>query len=148
MANILMDDRLCWLGLLGLMEPMRMPKQLLFGELEKRRPCHGMKKRWQDVVTLDLQAVGIKDAWYEVAQDREAWYQVCSNGIRSLVEQTRSVCAANLARGSGIYTCPCERTFCRKGDQSKHGIATFAAALQPSYPYHFVQGSALGHHYH
>lgn len=28
----------------------RMPKQILFGELEKTRPAHGTKKRWRDAV--------------------------------------------------------------------------------------------------
>ena len=46
------------LGHLGRMEEERLPKKLLFGELVKKRLCHETKKRWQDGVKLDLQAIG------------------------------------------------------------------------------------------
>ena len=123
MADLLMKHRLRWLGHLGHMEPNRLPKQMLFGELQKKRPCHGTKKRWRDAVTSDLQAIGIKDSWYEIAQDRKKWHQVCTDGIRAVAEQkrhTRSVCAASLARGSGDYPCPCGRSFRWKGDRTRH----------------------------
>ena len=51
-----------------------MPKQLLFGELEKRRPCHGTKRRWRDVAEADVKAVGTGDGWCDLAQDRQAWF--------------------------------------------------------------------------
>ncbi len=38
------DRRLQWLGHLGRMEDKRLHKQVLFGELKKKRPCHGVKK--------------------------------------------------------------------------------------------------------
>ena len=85
MANILMYNQLCWLGHSGCMEPVHMPKQLQFGKLEKRRPCHGTKKRGWDVVTSDLQTVVVKDAWYEVAQYREVWYQVSSMHVYLII---------------------------------------------------------------
>ena len=54
-----------------------MPKQLLFGELERPQPRHGTKRRWRDLVEEDVQAVGLGVAWYEVAQDRKQWEEVC-----------------------------------------------------------------------
>ena len=66
-----MAHRLRWLGHLGRMEPERIPKQLLFGELEEKRPSHGTKRRWRDVVKSDLQVIGIQDRWYELCQDRK-----------------------------------------------------------------------------
>ena len=36
-------------------------KQLLFGELEKKRPSHSIKRRWRDVVAANNKAVGIED---------------------------------------------------------------------------------------
>ena len=35
----------------------RLPKQLMFGELLKKRPFYGAKKRWRDEVMTDLQAI-------------------------------------------------------------------------------------------
>ena len=35
----------------------KITKELLFGQLVKKRPCHGTKKRWRDGVKLDLQGM-------------------------------------------------------------------------------------------
>ena len=40
-CDFIMERRLCWLGHLGHMSDDRLPKQLLFGELQKTRPFHG-----------------------------------------------------------------------------------------------------------
>ena len=60
---------------LARMEPSRMPKQLLFGELGKKRPSHGTKRRWRDVATADIKAVGVKMmggmTWYRTGKHGE-----------------------------------------------------------------------------
>ena len=43
---------------MGRMDEQCAPKQLLFGELVKRRPFHGPKKKWRDEVMNDLCALG------------------------------------------------------------------------------------------
>ena len=71
--DIIMDRRLQWLGHLGRMGDERMPIRMLFGELRKKRACHGTKKRWRDQVSGDLQMLGLKENWHEVCQDRKEW---------------------------------------------------------------------------
>ena len=75
--DLLMAHRLRWLGHLGRMEDERLhvPKKLLFGEQVKKRPCHGVKKRWRDGLSFDLQATGIGNGWYCLVhvQDRSLW---------------------------------------------------------------------------
>ena len=46
-------------GYLGQMDDGCTPKQLLFGELLRRQPFHGVKKRWCDEVTGDLHAISV-----------------------------------------------------------------------------------------
>ena len=69
-ADFVLDQRLRWLGHLGCMSSDRLPKQLLFGELLKKRPFYGAKKQWRDEVMSDLRAISVED-WYVVCQDRE-----------------------------------------------------------------------------
>ena len=123
MAEILMKHRLRWLGHLARMESHRMPKQLLFGELQKKRPSHGTKRRWRDVAAADIKSVNAGAEWYDLAQDRNAWAAVCKEGIESLVDQHQyGTYTANLSRlnRAGSYPCPCGRSFRRKGDRTRH----------------------------
>ena len=39
-----------------------------------KRPCHGAKKRWRDVLKVDLQAIGVYNRWYEFCQDRKGGF--------------------------------------------------------------------------
>ena len=63
-ADFNMERRLHWLGHLVRMADDRVPKQLLFGELRKKRPFHGTKKRWRGGVLSDLKAITIDNCWY------------------------------------------------------------------------------------
>ena len=46
-SDIILEQRLRWLGHVGCMDEERLPNRLLFGELNMKRPCHrGAKKRW------------------------------------------------------------------------------------------------------
>ena len=106
-------------GHIARMGDERLPKKLLFVEFEKKRPFHGTKKRWHDGVKSDLQAIGIGDSWYDLAQERSLWRKSCIEGIRS--QQMRaSDCTANRMDKSSGYLCPCGRSFRRKGDLTRH----------------------------
>ena len=41
MKKVLLERRLRWLGHVARIEPYRIPKQLLFGELQKKDPATG-----------------------------------------------------------------------------------------------------------
>ena len=53
------------------MDEERLPNRLLFWELNMKSPCHWAKKRWRDVLKVDLQAIGVYDRWYELCQERK-----------------------------------------------------------------------------
>ena len=120
--NLLPKQRLRWLGHMPHMKPSHSPKQLLFGELEKKRPSHGTNRRWRDIAVTDIKAAGDNDSWYDYAQDRQAWEALCKDGLLSLTEQQHSHCPFGLpiTDRPTSYPCQCGRLFCRKGDHTRH----------------------------
>ena len=52
-SDIILEQRLRWLGHVGRMDEERFPNSLLFGELNMKRPCHRTKKRWRDILKVD-----------------------------------------------------------------------------------------------
>ena len=70
-SDIILEQCLRWLGHVGCMDEERFPNRLLFGELNMKTSCHRAKKRWRDVLKVDLQAIGVYDRWQELCQDRK-----------------------------------------------------------------------------
>jgi hypothetical protein len=54
------------------MEENRIPKRVLYMNLETRRPSGRPRKRWQDEVREDGRMVG-REEWQEKVYDREEW---------------------------------------------------------------------------
>lgn len=120
MSHLLMEQQLQWLGHVARMEPYRLPNQMLFGELLKKRLCHGTKRRWRDVAVADLKAVGIDDSWFELPQDRNLWKALCKDGLRNVADHEYSCLPSAATNNSSSYPCQCGRSFCRQGDCTRH----------------------------
>ena len=104
--DIIMDPRVEWLGHLWCMEDERLPKVMLFGELIKKRPWHGTRKRWRDQMSGDLQAVGINESWYQLCQDRKQWLATCQEGVDEVAScRKMNTCTANRHSQDRPYVC-------------------------------------------
>eukprot|EP00117_Sycon_ciliatum_P023228 scpid30807/ scgid4805/ Transposon TX1 uncharacterized 149 kDa protein; ORF 2 len=122
MADVIRKHRLRWLGHVARMKETRLPKQMLFGELPCKRPQHGPKKRWRDVVSSDFAVIGLSEAdWYDTAQERSTWFQCC----RQRVEKE-----------APDIPCPnyrCDRVFRRPGDFKRQAACAILhiSSLEP-----------------
>jgi len=48
--------------------------RVLVGKPEGKRPLGGPRRRWEDNIKMDIQAVGYRGMdWIELAQDRDRW---------------------------------------------------------------------------
>ena len=98
-----------------------MPKRVLFGELRKKRACHGPKRRWRDQMLGDLQAVRMKEEWYQLCQDRKKWVKRCREGVGEVASsRRRNTCAANRQSQEKTFVCACGRRFRRQRDLTRH----------------------------
>ena len=59
--------------------------------------------------TWTIKAAHVADDWYEVAQNRQKWLQVCTDGARSAVKQhqQQEEHSTNITSASDNFTCPC-----------------------------------------
>ena len=87
----------------------------------KKRLFHGPKKRWCDELVSDLHAIGVKDGWHQLCQDRKEWSELCSCAVDVLAQSRgRNTGAANIFSNLGIFYCVCGRHFRRQGDITRH----------------------------
>ena len=71
----LRTTRLLWVGTLLRMSGGRLPKRIMFGNLEGavRRGRGGKEKEWTDCVQSDIRAFGITGDWKAMALKAEVW---------------------------------------------------------------------------
>ena len=83
--------RLLWAGTLLRMSGRRLPKRIMFGNLEGavRRGPGGKEKEWTDCVQSDIRAFGITGDWKTMAFKAEVWVEAVTEGERRFMAAWR-----------------------------------------------------------
>ena len=68
----------------------------------------------------DLQALRMKEEWYQLCQDRKEWAVRCKEGVNEVASCRKNLCAANRQSQEKTYVCACGRSFRRQGDLTRH----------------------------
>ncbi|PFX23927.1 putative uncharacterized transposon-derived protein F52C9.6 [Stylophora pistillata] len=92
MFTLVRERRLRWLGHVFGMEDGRIPKNLLYGELESGSRRIGRPKlRFKDVCKRDMVATGLPtDKWELPAADRSDWRSLCSLALQAGEERLKA----------------------------------------------------------
>ena len=121
--TILMKSQIRWAGHVVRMPDHRLPKHLLYGELQQgRRTQGGQRKRFKDSLKASLKAFSINpDTWEEATTDRPGWRSLTHKGAvnceekRTLVAEerrlTRKLRASTVDPGDNLPCPNCNRTF-------------------------------------
>ena len=120
-SAMLSTRRLRWLGHVRRMDNGRLPKDLLYGQLEQGTRLKGRPYlRYKDICKRDLQSTHINaNTWEDVAADRVGWRRAVKEGVAAAEEdrknnreakRQRRTATANHQRTTG-FACPrCSRT--------------------------------------
>ena len=83
--------RFLWAGTLLRMNGGRLPKRIMFGNLEGavRRGRGGKEKEWTDCVQSDIRAFGITGDWKTMALKAEVWVEAVTEGGRRFMAAWR-----------------------------------------------------------
>ena len=83
MPSLFIQRRLSWLGHAYCMEPHRLPREILYGELrEAIRRVGRPLLRYKGVIKRDLRSALIDtSAWEDIAKHRDAWRQSVKAGV-------------------------------------------------------------------
>ena len=87
----LQTRRLLWAGTLLRMSGGRLPKRIVFGNLESavRRGRGGKEKEWTDCIQSDIRAFGIAGDWKATALKAEVWVETVTEGGRRFMATWR-----------------------------------------------------------
>ena len=89
MTTILKQKRLRWLGHVHRMDETRIPKQLMYAELETGARPHGRPFiRFIDKCKRDVKGIEMStDTWHTLAADRDSWKNEVNNGLKYFQEK-------------------------------------------------------------
>ena len=81
----ILQHRLRWAGYVVRMGPSRLPRIMLYGELNEGTRPHGRPKLWyKDQLKCSLKQAGINiQSWEHLANDRAAWRRKIRDGVES-----------------------------------------------------------------
>ncbi|XP_014784914.1 uncharacterized protein LOC106879749 [Octopus bimaculoides] len=96
--TLLMQSQIRWAGHVAHVSDDRLPKRLIFGELQKgKRSQGGQKKRFKDILKASLKAFNIDhDTWEQSALDRERWRSAVHKGANT--RETNRIAGAEYRR--------------------------------------------------
>ena len=131
MFTLLKQRRMHWLGHVVRMDDGRIPKDLLYRELEQgKRPTGRPQLRFKDVCKRDLKALNIdQNNWEATALRRSAWRQTVQKGLfnfeETLTEQHREwrmrrKAAAHADRPASDFVC----VLCHRDCHSRIGLVS------------------------
>ena len=73
-VRVVKSRRMRWTGHVARMGEDRGVQRVLVGKPEGKRPLGRPRRRWEDIIKMDLQEVGGGHGdWMELAQDRDRW---------------------------------------------------------------------------
>ena len=129
--TILMQSQLRWAGHVVRMPEHRLPKKLLYGEIQHGKRSRGaLRKRFKDSLKASMKAFNINQGtWEETAQDRGKWKTAVRNGAKSCeanrtaaAEQRRQTRKENASRPPTTATIPCPH--CQRSFRARIGLTS------------------------
>ena len=129
MPTLLIQRHLRWLGHVHRMEPDRLPRQVLYGELwEGARPVGRPLLRFKDVCKRDLRLAEFNpNTWEDLVQDRTTWRHGVKEG--ALMAETKARAEATIKRAARkeqqVSVCEATNyicTSCNKDCHSRIGL--------------------------
>ena len=127
--TLLRQRRLRWLGHVHRMQDGRIPKDILYGQLETGKRVQGRPQlRYKDVCKRDMKALNMSvDCWEDLAQDRSCWRQTVKRSTRRGEQQLQIASDERRARrknshqtspATSVFTC----SHCGRDCHSRIGL--------------------------
>ena len=135
--TLLIQRHLRWLSHVHRMEPDRLPRQVLYGELwEGTRPVGRPLLRFKDVCKRDLRLAEFNpNTWEDLAQDHTTWRHGVKEGV--LMAETKARAEATIKRAARkeqqVSVCEATNyicTSCNKDCHSRIGLLSHSRACR------------------